>query len=104
MSEAIPSTFAARSSRHPLVVHGVVADVAGAVLALEPTDPVLQARVPGIAQGRARRSSRAYGWNTSPLGSANRGSITGRSSTAGTRQGSEEFCRKLSDSTITGVR
>ena len=40
-------------SHHQVVVVGVVADVAGDVLLLEPADAVFQAGSPGIAHGRA---------------------------------------------------
>ena len=60
--------------------------------------------VPGTAHGRASRSSRAYGRKPSPLAVAKSGSISGRSSTSGSRHGSEEFDRNVSESTMTGVR
>ena len=45
--------------RHVLVVGGLVGDVAGAVLLLEPADAVAQPGVPGTAHGRARSALRA---------------------------------------------
>ena len=90
---------------HALVVVRVVADVARAVLALEATDPVLAGPAcPGSPTGaRAARPART-GRNVPPFAAANFGSIVGSASTSGSRHGSEEFCRKLSDSRITGVR
>ena len=60
--------------------------------------------MPGIAQGRAPSSLRAYGWNAPPLGSAKCGSIDSIADTSGSRHGSEEFCRNESESKMTGVR
>jgi hypothetical protein len=63
--------------------------------------------VPGMAQGRARCSSRRYGQN-SPSGAfgsvANFGSMSGRALTSGSFHGSDEFARNVSVSRITGVR
>ena len=45
--------------RHPLVVLGVVADVPGHVLFLEPAEPMLESLAfPGTAHGRARSGLR----------------------------------------------
>src|SRR5207247_4166516 len=62
--------------------------------------------VPGNAHGRARFSSRRYVMNPSSwFGAvAKRGSMTGSEPTDGSRQGSDEFPRYVSDSRITGVR
>ena len=62
--------------------------------------------VPGIAHGRAPRSSRAYGSNASPSAgaSANAGSIGGSASVSGICHGSLELARNRSESRITGVR
>ena len=58
--------------------------------------------MPGLTQGRTRRSSRRKGWK--PSGSVRkRAGKAGVASTSGISQGSDELARKPSVSSMTGV-
>ena len=105
MSAGDPGDLLGPQPGHQRVVLGLVADVAGPVLLLEPADHVLEAlrcrAAPTAARG-ARRAGRARTRRRGSARSAKRGSISGRSAASGSRHGSDELARKVSESRITG--
>ena len=95
-----PGDLLRAQAHHVVVVVGVVGDVAGHVLLLEPADAVLEARRPGnrprrarASPGRARTagtrrrgSARSRTRPGSPAASRRRGGATARSRSRGTRR------------------
>ena len=107
MSSAMPVDLRLPQVRHPLVVLGVVGDVAGHVLLLQPADLVLEPRRAG-KRPRARQVLVAQ-VRHEPVVVVRRGreprlDRRAATSTSGTRHGSEEFARYVSESSATGVR
>ena len=84
MSSAMPAIFWPRSRAHPVVVVGVVADVAGDVGLLEAADAVLQARRAGHGPGPGERLRVAVVGLEASLASVRFGTaMSGRSASVG---------------------